>query len=165
MLLISVFICKQEDYLLNNINKKNRLCDDKIDSAYCELRKSNVDTIFMYKEINYMAGVSGVVIWQKQGLIKGISFITDNTNGIMTSHRLTSQDDLLMTVIKEYFQANRDIKNLSASKLETMHDFEVRIKSYLNGSEKKFEFLNSQINNNDEFLAKISKACKNLIYE
>jgi len=134
---------------------------DKIDSFYEVLRSSHVDTILVYKQLNYNTGVKGIVIWKKAGLLKGyIMWLSNSPNDKFANSTKKIED-----AIKIYFDDAKSVEDLPPSDIELTHDVEIDMQSYLNGTEKKYRFNASQTLNRKERLAQVANLCYEIIFD
>lgn len=140
----------------------NEACE--IDNYYDSLIKLKTANILLYKELNTSSGNKGLIIWKDKNCVYGVKF-TENVLETCKKEQISSDNQKLGLIALKLFYNEEKSYSVTKSKFETMHDYKIIVHAFINGKKINSEFFASDIFNNPEFLAEISRLCQDIIYD
>lgn len=138
------------------------LCE--IDNYYDSIVSLKTDNVLMYKELNTASGNNGLIVWKKENCIFGTKF-TESLSGSCKNEQVEPDNPKLGLVALRMFFGEEKNYSVTRSKFETMHDYKIIFQAVVRGEKVNSEYLGSDIWNNSEFLAEVSRLCQGIIYE
>jgi hypothetical protein len=89
---------------------------------------------------------------------------TESVSGGCKKEQVESDNPKLGLVALKLFYDEEKSYSITKSKFETMHDYKVIFQAIVKGEKINSEFMASDIWNNREFLARVSRLCQGIIY-
>ena len=167
-LLVPIIIVTNNHFTLihgRTIKSSNHQYECKTDSLFSNLINDNIDTVFLFLNLNINIGESGLLIWKKKGTTEGFKFNTDSKGCLIIEPKnLDSFNKNINDVINNYFAVDK-IDELERNPYETMHDYPIIISSYNRGSFGSHKFWRSDVSEKGKsILHRVSTICLNILY-